>query len=62
MHALLGAYMNDGMHETVMLDIALELQKAMPRVMKDHFFKHSWAYKYESGGEDDEMAGTVSKF
>ncbi|KAL7537388.1 hypothetical protein ACHAXR_009409 [Thalassiosira sp. AJA248-18] len=51
---LIRAYLNDGMHDSVMTEIALELHKAMPRVMKSHAFKEMWSYKYESSSHDEE--------
>ena len=54
----LRAYINDGMHEKGMMDIALELHQAMPRVMTGHHLKEMWAYKYESSThEHEERAG-----
>ncbi len=50
----LGAYLIDGMHDTVLTDVALELHRAMPRVMKDHHLKEMWSYKYESSSRDEE--------
>ena len=47
-----GAYLGDGMHDTLLLEIAYDLHRAMPRVMKDHALKELWSYKYESS--DDE--------
>ena len=41
-----------------MMDIALELHQAMPRVMTGHHLKEMWAYKYESSThEHEERAG-----
>ena len=46
------------MYDSMMAEIALELHKAMPRVMKGHHFKEMWAYKYESSSrEGDERTG-----
>lgn len=49
-----GAYLHDGMNDKVMIDIAYELHKSMPRVMKDHHMKEMWSYKYESSSNEDE--------
>ena len=46
-----GSYMNDGMHDTLLMAIAFDLHKAMPRVMKGHAMKEMWTYKYESSPE-----------
>jgi hypothetical protein len=46
-----GAYMNDGMHDKLLMAVAYELHRAMPRVMKGHDMKELWAYKYESSPE-----------
>lgn len=42
------------MYDSMMTEIAFELHKAMPKVMKDHHFKEMWSYKYESSSHDDE--------
>jgi len=49
-----GAYLNDGMNDATMTQIAYNLHKAMPRVMKNHHLKEMWSYKYESSSEEDE--------
>ena len=46
-----GAYIADGMHDKLLMAIAYELHKAMPRVMKGHPMKEMWSYKYESAFE-----------
>jgi hypothetical protein len=43
-----GTYMNDGMHDKLVMAIAFELHKATPRVMKGYAMKEMWTYKYES--------------
>jgi hypothetical protein len=53
----LGAYINDGMYDPMMSEIAFELHKSMPRVMKDHHFKELWSYKYESSDDGEEQTG-----
>ena len=52
----IGAYINDGMNDPMMPEIAYELHKSMPRVMKDHHFKEMWSYKYESAPSDTKEA------
>ena len=58
----LGAYLGDGMFDTLLNEVAFELHKAMPRVMKDHALKQMWSYKYESSpnnvGDEDESGRT----
>lgn len=49
----LGAYLGDGMYDTLLTEIAYELHKVMPRVMEGHALKQLWAYKYESARNDD---------
>jgi hypothetical protein len=44
----IGSYMNDGMHDKLVMAIAFELHKSTPRVMKGHAMKEIWTYKYES--------------
>jgi len=46
-----GAYIGDGMHDKLLIAIAYELHKAMPRVMNGHPMKELWSYKYESAFE-----------
>ena len=46
-----GSYINDGMHDKLLMAIAFDLHKAMPRVMKGHDMKEMWSYKYESSPE-----------
>lgn len=43
-----GAYIGDGMNDRLLMEIAYELHKAMPRVMEGHPLKELWSYKYES--------------
>lgn len=42
------------MHDKFLLEIAVELHKAMPRVMQGHAMKELWSYKYESSESADE--------
>lgn len=44
-----GAYIDDGLHDKILLQLAFELHKALPRIMKGHPLKYLWAYKYDSG-------------
>lgn len=43
-----GAYIDDGLHDRVLLALSFELNKALPRIMKDNPLRYLWAYKYDS--------------
>lgn len=43
-----GAYINDGLHDRILLALAFELQDALPGIMEDHTLAFLWGYKYES--------------
>ena len=43
-----GAYIDDGLHDRLLLALAFELHKALPRIMKGNPFRYLWAYKYDS--------------
>ncbi len=43
-----GAYIDDGMHQKILLELAFQLHRAFPKIMKDHALKYLWAYKYDS--------------
>jgi len=43
-----GAYIDDGMHQKILLELAFQLHRALPKIMKDHALKYLWAYKYDS--------------
>jgi len=43
-----GAYIDDGLHDRILLALAFELNKALPRIMEGHPLKYLWAYKYDS--------------
>mmetsp|Transcript_17277 Transcript_17277/g.49494 ORF Transcript_17277/g.49494 Transcript_17277/m.49494 type:complete len:441 (-) Transcript_17277:96-1418(-) len=43
-----GAYIDDGLHDKILLALAFELNKALPRIMKGNPLKYLWAYKYDS--------------
>ena len=38
----------DGLHDRILLALAFELNKALPRIMKKNPLKYLWAYKYDS--------------
>lgn len=43
-----GAYIDDGLHDPIFLQIAKELHLAMPLIMQNHSLRYMWAYKYDS--------------
>jgi hypothetical protein len=43
-----GAYIDDGLHARILIALAFELNKALPRIMAKHPLKYLWAYKYDS--------------
>lgn len=43
-----GAYIDDGLHQKILLALAFELHKALPEIMTGHDLKYLWAYKYDS--------------
>lgn len=43
-----GAYIDDGLHDRILLQLAFELYEKLPKIMKGHFLKYLWAYKYDS--------------
>jgi len=43
-----GAYIDDGLHDKILLQLAFELNKALPNIMNGHPLKYLWAYKYDS--------------
>jgi len=43
-----GAYIDDGLHDRILLQLAFELNKSLPNIMKGHPLKYLWAYKYDS--------------
>ena len=43
-----GAYIDDGLHDKILLALAFELNQALPRIMKGHPLRYLWAYKYDS--------------
>ncbi len=44
----LGAYLEDGFHCPLLLQIAEELRAALPGIFKDHPLTQLWAYKYDN--------------
>jgi hypothetical protein len=43
-----GAYIDDGLHDRILLQLATELADGLPRILKGHQLKYLWAYKYDS--------------
>uniref|UniRef100_A0A7S1BZX8 Uncharacterized protein n=1 Tax=Corethron hystrix TaxID=216773 RepID=A0A7S1BZX8_9STRA len=43
-----GAYIDDGLHDRILLALAFELNRALPRIMRGNPLKYLWAYKYDS--------------
>lgn len=43
-----GAYIDDGLHDRILLQLAFELYRKLPKIMTGHFLKYLWAYKYDS--------------
>lgn len=43
-----GAYIDDGLHDKILLQLAFELHKVLPRIMGGHPLRYLWAYKYDS--------------
>ena len=43
-----GAYIDDGLHQRILLALAYDLHKALPEIMTGHDLKYLWAYKYDS--------------
>ena len=43
-----GAYIDDGLHDKLLIQLAFELNKALPNIMEGHPLKYLWAYKYDS--------------
>ena len=44
----MGAYLEDGLASPLMLQVAEELRKKLPKIFKKHRLTHLWAYKYDS--------------
>lgn len=43
-----GAYIDDGLYDKILLQLAFELNQKLPLIMKNHYMKYLWAYKYDS--------------
>ena len=44
----IGAYLNEGLASPLILKIAEDLKKKLPRIIKNHQLVQLWAYKYDS--------------
>lgn len=42
-----GAYIDDGLYDRILIAVGFELQKALPRIMKGNPMRYLWAYKYD---------------
>jgi hypothetical protein len=43
-----GAYIDDGLHQHILLKLSAELPKLLPEIFQYHPLKYMWAYKYDS--------------
>eukprot|EP00536_Pseudo-nitzschia_multiseries_P005610 jgi/Psemu1/12967/gm1.12967_g len=43
-----GAYIDDGLHQRILLQLSVELRKLLPDIFDGHPLKYMWAYKYDS--------------
>ena len=43
-----GAYIDDGLHDRILLQLAFELHKSLPNIMEGNALKYLWCYKYDS--------------
>lgn len=50
-----GAYVDDGLNDPILLRLAAELADRLPRILGGHPLRYLWAYKYAS--EDDPANG-----
>jgi len=46
-----GAYIDDGLHQQILLRLSVELRKLLPDIFDGHPLKYMWAYKYDSDSE-----------
>mmetsp|Transcript_15343 Transcript_15343/g.38557 ORF Transcript_15343/g.38557 Transcript_15343/m.38557 type:complete len:411 (+) Transcript_15343:161-1393(+) len=42
-----GAYLNDGLHQRILLALTEELREKLPNILGKHALRHLWAYKYD---------------
>ena len=43
-----GAYIDDGLHDRILLELTTELRQYLPSILKPHALRYLWAYKYDS--------------
>ncbi len=43
-----GAYIDDGLHDRILLELTTELRNHLPSVLDQHALRYLWAYKYDS--------------
>jgi len=43
-----GAYIDDGLHDRILLDLAMDLHDSMPDIFAGQPLKYLWSYKYDS--------------
>lgn len=43
-----GAYIDDGLNDEILLRLSVELHGKLPRIFENHPLKYLWAYKYDS--------------
>jgi hypothetical protein len=46
--AYIGAYMDDGLYDVILLELAMELSTTFPKIFREHELRYLWAYKYDS--------------
>mmetsp|Transcript_35595 Transcript_35595/g.80280 ORF Transcript_35595/g.80280 Transcript_35595/m.80280 type:complete len:409 (-) Transcript_35595:191-1417(-) len=44
-----GAYIDDGLHQRLLLALAFALKKQLPGIFEGHDLRYLWAYKYQPG-------------
>jgi len=43
-----GAYLDDGLHDRILLELSLQLHDLLPRIFQGNALRYLWAYKYDS--------------
>ena len=43
-----GAYIDDGLHDRILLELTTELRQYLPSILQPHALRYLWAYKYDS--------------
>lgn len=43
----IGAYIDNRLYDRLLIAVAYELNKALPRIMEGHYLQYLWAYKYD---------------